>query len=424
MFLPEAEGPYAVGASTLRYIVDPPQTFGTSKLPDGSATLRMDALVCTVYYPAAVNKSSDTRGVDWVVRPLRHAVAGLQAALGAPKWLANPLVRLYTSHIQIPAYKDAHLLTEHAPEGGWPLVLFSHGLLGTRTIYSQLCCNLASNGYIVVALEHRDRSGQVYADTTNNPQVFLRPDNLQWETKDTSKFALRLEQVEFRKEEVYRVYSLFRALAKGEPVAFQDEHSGSADLASWVNRINYDDLQLVGHSFGGCTALVILSSPPPSGYDALPIKHGLLLDPWCEPLSIPGPMPTMERESIPLFIINSQGFTLWESHFPHVQELVEKWPAKASLVTIVGCKHETFSDAFLAVPIVRHRDVTMLRTIIALSLGFLRDSLDAALGKESTRNMEIVTKMIRKGRMKRHLLGDLEKTRSLAGQSGQVIVHQ
>lgn len=40
-----------------------------------------------------------------------------------------------------------------------PIVLFSHGMVGTRTTYSQYCTALASEGYIVLSVEHRDHSG-------------------------------------------------------------------------------------------------------------------------------------------------------------------------------------------------------------------------------------------------------------------------
>ncbi len=41
----------------------------------------------------------------------------------------------------------------------WPVVIFSHGLAGSRLTYSQYCGELASHGVIVAAVEHRDGSG-------------------------------------------------------------------------------------------------------------------------------------------------------------------------------------------------------------------------------------------------------------------------
>lgn len=37
----------------------------------------------------------------------------------------------------------------------FPVIVFSHGLAGMRTTYSGICCDLASHGYVVAAIEHR-----------------------------------------------------------------------------------------------------------------------------------------------------------------------------------------------------------------------------------------------------------------------------
>ena len=36
-----------------------------------------------------------------------------------------------------------------------PVILFSHGVSGMRTINSAICCDLASHGYLIAAIEHR-----------------------------------------------------------------------------------------------------------------------------------------------------------------------------------------------------------------------------------------------------------------------------
>ena len=40
----------------------------------------------------------------------------------------------------------------------YPVIVMSHGLHGHRCVYSATCCDLASQGYVVAALEHKDRS--------------------------------------------------------------------------------------------------------------------------------------------------------------------------------------------------------------------------------------------------------------------------
>ena len=67
----------------------------------------------------------------------------------------------------MPLYPSTPLLQpSRSKQDAWPLVIFSHGLAGGRTTYSNFCAKIASEGYVVLAIEHRDGSG---------PAVRVRP---------------------------------------------------------------------------------------------------------------------------------------------------------------------------------------------------------------------------------------------------------
>ncbi len=53
----------------------------------------------------------------------------------------------------------------------FPVIVFSHGLHSYRTLYSGICCDLASHGYIVAAIEHKDRSACLTLNRIPGPGV-------------------------------------------------------------------------------------------------------------------------------------------------------------------------------------------------------------------------------------------------------------
>ena len=62
-----------------------------------------------------------------------------------------------------PALVEAPLLSPDYKGGrpapaGYPVIVLSHGLHGHRSVCSAICSDLASHGYVVAALEHKDGS--------------------------------------------------------------------------------------------------------------------------------------------------------------------------------------------------------------------------------------------------------------------------
>ena len=56
------------------------------------------------------------------------------------------------NHIE---WKKKHRMTCIKDRSKLPVIVFSHGLAGQRAMYSTFCTQLASEGFVVAAVEHR-----------------------------------------------------------------------------------------------------------------------------------------------------------------------------------------------------------------------------------------------------------------------------
>ena len=79
----------------------------------------------------------------------------IPARLGAPLLGFNP-----TSTSQQSSVNDTGYDTQSGvvPPPTFPVIVFSHGIGTSFFPYSSICCDLASHGFVVAALEHKDGS--------------------------------------------------------------------------------------------------------------------------------------------------------------------------------------------------------------------------------------------------------------------------
>ncbi|KAF8897699.1 platelet-activating factor acetylhydrolase [Infundibulicybe gibba] len=446
--LPKITGLFPVGATTFVTPVRPSLTIGSIKRVSHQPEpgLQLEEVAYTAYYPTNTSPGTGNVPFHWVVRPIRESLRGFISFTGLPGWVLWPIIYIFGAFITVPVKANAPLLSPRQPHASgpvpeqWPLVIFSHGLGGSRTAYSQLCSRIAASGKVVLAIEHRDgtahaslpRTWGVGGKSEPKPVLYLREsDHLQLTCSHDQNgpgiypLLLRTDQLTFRRHEIYIAFDSFSRLVRGDPTLELDTIDDSPfDRARWfpldhhsrVPPVKLTDVSLTGHSFGGCTVLSMLSSQPLYGR-LIPIAKALILDPWLEPIPSPGPTPLPpgpspreKTQKLPrMLVINSETFTLWKDHFARLRDVVLSWePEEKRILTLVGSQHHSFSDAQV-LPLIRRKSSEMLLEVIArLSVAFLDGRLDSLLEETPTIPMrvEIIGKR-KDGRPKRKLVGNV-----------------
>ncbi len=211
--LPKPTGPYPVGIVD-REVVD--QTHGRR-------------LMVSIWYPAAQSGTP---------APLTHHPDEVAAGLGKLAGLPG-LPFQHLRYFRLAASEDVPPLTDAAP---FPVLVFSHGLVGLRLQNSSTLQDLASWGYVVVALDHTDAAAvTVLSDGETrfyNLERFGITSNVE---PDKTLVNERVFPVWVADQRF--IYDMLERWAANDPLL-----AGKLD----VTRIGS-----FGHSFGGATALEV-----------------------------------------------------------------------------------------------------------------------------------------------------------------------
>jgi predicted dienelactone hydrolase len=156
-------GPYAVGFRTVTYVNKSQPNLEKTDIATGAVPLADRKLQVDIWYPASAVKGSNTvvyRGSLWG-EPPRPPAYFSQTGLAVAN--ARPFGR------------------EH------PLVVVSHGYSNNPAVMTWLTENLASKGYVVAAIHHRDPNPYVVSAVMRAAPNFYRPVDIAFATAELRK---------------------------------------------------------------------------------------------------------------------------------------------------------------------------------------------------------------------------------------------
>ncbi|KAH9447051.1 hypothetical protein MJO28_015930 [Puccinia striiformis f. sp. tritici] len=405
-YLPSYDGLHDVGTLTLELpLSEPYSTYELSspmKRHDGKPILELHPTLMTIFYPASKrpteplwrqalsmgNLMGREPRLQWITLAQIQGYLRFASITSWKRWFLIPPLLLAMGSTKLPTRGGAPIcLTKHHRQEDeekrrrYKLVIFSHGLTGNRTCYSQLCGRLAAQGYVVAAVEHRDgtsshslATARTGGKTVGKEVEYVDMVDVSADTRPDNYLIARAFQLELRTIELLAAAKSLASLANANPgwKAIRDANLrvrgapgwAGDDGANWSDQqwddfagaVDWsDDVTIAGHSFGAANVITAARHPDrPQGW-----KRFILYDPWLETLEhcsekFLGSLTKTSKGPIipsdfPCLIINAPGFTVWKEHFKKLQDYFiidrkDNSNQNCLLVVLGGAIHSSFSD--------------------------------------------------------------------------------
>ncbi|CAB53727.1 putative phospholipase A2 [Schizosaccharomyces pombe] len=287
--LPAYCGPLPVGSLVLELSV--PEEF---RCEYKTIEHKLRTVKVRIFYPLDPTKDVEPR-TDELWLPFHEGIP--EVAKGFRWWLLRAFASGLTN-LALPVYKGELF---HPPNNGkLPVFIFSHGLVGSRNVYSSLCGTIASYGIVVLAMEHRDNSAII--STVRDP---LHPEEPPYvvQYREISDFyadatvVLQNERLLFRQQEIQIALQMIRNINDlGTPdenlpfLCSVDSSFYNSVFQSMKGNLNtaQGELIVAGHSFGAATCAFISGSSTKSLYNDYmfhtEFKCSILYDIWMLPV--------------------------------------------------------------------------------------------------------------------------------------------
>jgi dienelactone hydrolase len=225
-----------------------------------------------------------------------------------------------TAMISSNSYKDAQVSNSF---NSYPVIIISHGWRSQRTLHTDIAEELASNGYIVVGIEHTYGSvSTVFEDGT---VAYKDPNALPWD----ESFLQKANQ-------------LVNTYADDVTLTLDYLETLNTTNQLFKERLNLSKIGLLGHSTGGGGDVVVSIKDNR-------IKSFIGLDPWVEPID---ETVLSQGIKIPSLILRSEEWETGENN-TNLSILMNNSDTVISLYQIENTTHLDFSMMYMYSPLIK-----------------------------------------------------------------------
>ena len=272
--LPKYPGPYQVGSIDVEFPLSEPRKFDVIET-------HVETILVRLFYPTKSNVvTKKAASPTWLPQPSMEYAKGYANFLKQPILPVSLVISLAVYNTTIPVIENAPPI--NPPNSHFPVMIFSHGLGGSRNAYSQWCGSIASYGVFVAAIEHRDGSAPTSIVHVGTPKQSAVPYRRIREYNDQTK-DYRTFQLAQRTFEVSKLITLLRDLNHGKLVNINDEKKSVLDHFKGILNTKKGQLIMAGHSFGAATTVAVCKEKENIEAD-YPLKDefraALMLDIW------------------------------------------------------------------------------------------------------------------------------------------------
>ena len=334
--MPAPEGDFSIGSETFHWVDSSRLEWFTDENDNDVREIMVQA-----WYPS---ENSDSIGTNSYMDFMNLRSKTLASAGKIPAFLP--------SHLNMISTNTRNDVACSNKLEKYPVLIFSHGITGSRHLHQILFEHLASKGYIVFALDHSfDANLTIFPNgkiADYRSEITGHPDSI----------LIRGKQINTRAFDVGFIIDQIREIEAG---MIDSKLSGRLDL---------DRVALGGHSYGGATAIL-------ASHNHEIVKACVVLDGWISP--IPDKV-ISEGINVPFLFMGRPSWhdSDYPGNYERLADLITHSSNEKYDLRINQTLHLDYTDIPLMSPVVKHvmdvgdlKPSTTLSLINDLVLGFL-----------------------------------------------------